>query len=120
MHAGIMTIGCAFVSAYGLAGYIGLLFTPLMSVLPFLMLGLGVDGIFILQAALNATNREDPMELRMGTTMLKGGVSVVIAALANFGGCMIGANTFLPAVSAFCIYAAIVIILNLILQVRVL
>jgi uncharacterized membrane protein YdfJ with MMPL/SSD domain len=116
--AGILNIGLAVVAAYGFAGYVGLLFTPLMSILPFIMLGVGVDGMFVLQAALDATDPEVSMEDRMAEAMRSGGVSVAVASLTNFGAFMIGSNTSLPALSAFSIYAALGLLFNLILQVR--
>ena len=116
--SGILNIGLAVVAAYGLAGYIGLLFTPLMSILPFIMLGVGVDGMFVLQAALDATDKDAPMELRMGETMRHGGLSVAVASITNFGAFMIGSNTSLPALSAFSVYAALGLLFDLLLQVR--
>lgn len=81
------------------------------------MLGVGVDGMFVLQSSMDATNREDSMEVRMGETMRAGGLSVAVASLTNFGAFMIGSNTSLPALSAFSIYAALGLLFNLFLQV---
>lgn len=118
MHAGVLNIGLAVVAAYGLAGYIGLLFTPLMSILPFIMLGVGVDGMFVLQAALDATDSNESMLTRMAETMRQGGVSVAVASVTNFGAFMIGSNTSLPALAAFSVYAALGLLFDLLLQVR--
>lgn len=115
--AGILNIGLAVLSSYGFASYIGLLFTPLMSILPFIMLGVGVDGMFVLQSALDATDPEESMPERMAVAMRTGGLSVAVASLTNFGAFMIGSNTSLPALSAFSIYAALGLLFNLFLQV---
>lgn len=122
MHdcTGIVNIGLAVLASYGFAAYLGLLFSPLMSILPFIMLGVGVDGMFVLQSALDATNPEDSMEARMGETMRDGGVSVTIASITNFFAFIIGSNTSLPALSAFSIYAALGLLFDLLLQVRAL
>lgn len=110
----MLALGCC----YGFAAYIGLIFSPLMSILPFIMLGVGVDGMFVLQNALDATDVNDPMELRMGQAMQHGGLSVTVASLTNFGAFMIGSNTSLPVLAAFSIYAALAILFDLLLQVR--
>ena len=89
-----------------------------MSILPFIMLGVGVDGMFVLQSALEATDRELSMVDRMQETMRTGGLSVAVASLTNFGAFMIGSNTSLPALSAFSVYAAMGLLFNLLLQVR--
>lgn len=118
MRAGIINVGLAVLSSYGLAAYLGLLFTPLMSILPFIMLGIGVDGMFVLTTALDGTDENLPLDVRMGQAMSEGGVSVFIASLTNFGAFMIGSNTSLPALSAFSIYAALGLLFNLLLQVQ--
>jgi Niemann-Pick C1 protein len=110
-------VGMAVAAAYGICSYLGLLFTPLMSVLPFVMLGIGVDGVFVLSTALDQTDPAQPMPDRMAEAMRVGGVSVAVASLTNFGAFVIGSNTSLPALSAFSIYAAMGLLFNLILQV---
>ena len=117
MRAGIINVGLAVLASYGVASYAGLLFTPLMSILPFIMLGIGVDGMFVLTTALDTTDEALSVEERMGQAMSEGGVSVFVASLTNFGAFMIGSNTSLPALSAFSIYAALGLLFNLIFQV---
>eukprot|EP00892_Ulva_mutabilis_P011134 jgi/Ulvmu1/8393/UM042_0100.1 len=114
---GLLNIGLAVLAAYGFGGYVGLLFTPLMSILPFIMIGIGVDGMFVLQGSLDHTDPSQSMEDRMGYTLRHAGTSVTVASLTNFGAFMIGSNTSLPGLSAFSIYAAIGLLFDLILQV---
>ena len=71
--AGLANIGLAIGSAYGFGSYIGLLFSPLMSVLPFIMIGIGVDGMFVLQSALDQTDVSAPIEERMAYTLSSAG-----------------------------------------------
>ena len=44
----ILTVGLAVLGSYGLAGALKIIYTPLSSSLPFLILGLGVDDAFII------------------------------------------------------------------------
>jgi Niemann-Pick C1 protein len=96
----------------------GLLFSPLMSVLPFVVAGIGVDAVFVLQSALDLQDRSLPLEERMGRTLQYAGVSVSTASLTNFFAFLIGSNTSLPALSAFSKYAAFAILFDLLLQVH--
>lgn len=114
---GIINIGLAVVASYGFGSYIGLLFSPLMSILPFIMIGIGVDGMFVLQAALDKTDVNAPMEDRMGYTLSHAGVSVTVASITNFAAFLIGSNTSLPALAAFSVYAAFGILFDLLLQI---
>lgn len=76
MRAGIINVGHAVLASYGVASYAGLLFTQLMSILPFIMLCIGVDGMFVLTTALDTTDEALPLEERIGQAMSEGGVSV--------------------------------------------
>jgi hypothetical protein len=105
-------------AAYGFGSYCGLIFSPLMNVLPFLLIGIGVDGMFILQASMDLTDPEDPMEERMGSTLAHAGASVLVASLTNFAAFCISSNTTLPALHAFSLYAGFSCLFDLILQVR--
>ncbi|XP_072050726.1 patched domain-containing protein 3-like [Amphiura filiformis] len=49
--AGILTVGLSIISAMGLASAFGQAYGPVHSVLPFLLLGIGVDDMFVLVAA---------------------------------------------------------------------
>ena len=52
----------------------------------------------------------------MAFALRHGGASVTVAAITNFAAFMIGANTTLPALSAFSIDAALAVLVGLILQ----
>lgn len=116
--AGLINISLAVAASYGFGAYVGLIFSPLMTILPFIMIGIGVDGMFVLQSALDLTDPADPMEERMGFTLAHAGVSVTVASLTNFAAFIIGSNTSLPALRAFSIYAAMGLLFDLLLQVR--
>jgi Niemann-Pick C1 protein len=46
--SGVISVGMAIAASYGFCSYIGLFFSPLMNVLPFLLLGIGVDDMFVI------------------------------------------------------------------------
>jgi predicted RND superfamily exporter protein len=46
--SGCVSVGLAIGGAYGIAGWTGVPQTPVTSVLPFLLLGIGVDDMFVL------------------------------------------------------------------------
>ena len=62
-HAGLLNIVFAYVACEGFAGYIGIFYSDLVLILPFIMLGVGVDGMFVLQGAMDATDPNDTMEV---------------------------------------------------------
>ena len=73
---GLVAIGLATGSAYGLCSMFGLFYSPLMNVLPFLLLGVGVDDMFVIVNAYDlVTTREGHLDLptRVGKTLSSAG-----------------------------------------------
>jgi Niemann-Pick C1 protein len=63
--AGIVAVGLAVMSAYGVCAGIGITFSPLMNVLPFLMLGIGVDDMFVIVNSFDRTPESAPISQRV-------------------------------------------------------
>ena len=68
--AGIVAVGLAVMSAYGVCAGIGITFSPLMNVLPFLMLGIGVDDMFVIVNSFDRTPESAPMGQRVAVVSL--------------------------------------------------
>ena len=97
--AGIIAIGLAVASSYGLCSMIGLFYSPLMNVLPFLLLGMGVDDMFVIVNAYDlVTAREPDVDLprRVGLTLASAGASITVTSLTDIFAFIIGSNR-LPA-----------------------
>ena len=58
--SGIVAIGLATGSAYGICSMFGLFYSPLMNVLPFLLLGVGVDDMFVVVNAYDLETHREP------------------------------------------------------------
>eukprot|EP01025_Chloroclados_australasicus_P010600 TRINITY_DN1437_c0_g1_i3.p1 TRINITY_DN1437_c0_g1~~TRINITY_DN1437_c0_g1_i3.p1 ORF type:complete len:950 (+),score=108.56 TRINITY_DN1437_c0_g1_i3:595-3444(+) len=114
--ASLASIGLAFICAQGLLGYAGLFTSALDSVLPFLLVGIGVDDTFVLVNAYDNTDPTKPVNLRIAEMYAAAGSSVTVTSLTNFFAFIIGSNTSLPALRNFSIFAAIGIIFIYFLQ----
>lgn len=53
---GIFVVGQAILSSYGVCYYMGFLYGPIHPILPFLLLGIGVDDMFIIMQSLETTS----------------------------------------------------------------
>ncbi len=54
--------------AYGLCSAIGLFFGPLHNVLPFLLLGIGIDDMFVIVQCLKTADEQREEDETLGTT----------------------------------------------------
>lgn len=107
---GLSCVGLAVGVSYGLCSAFGVPYGPVNSILPFLLLGLGIDDMFvIMQAWNNLTPQEQTKDLheRIGCALRHAGVSITVTSVTDFVAFAIGSTTVLPALRSFCLYAAI-------------
>jgi Niemann-Pick C1 protein len=89
-----------------------------MEVIPFLILAIGVDNMFIMANTIDTIN--DPnlsVPDRVGKMLGKVGASMTLASMSEFLAFMLGALTKMPAVQAFCVFAGVAVLANFILQI---
>ena len=98
---GVVSIGFAIASSYGLCSYFGLFYSPLMNVLPFLLLGIGVDDMFVLVNAYDNTNPYLSIAERLGNAMSTAGMSITVTSFTDIFAFLIGSTTSLPALRNF-------------------
>ena len=113
---GVVSIGLAIASSYGLCSYFGLFYSPLMNVLPFLLLGIGVDDMFVLVNAYDNTNPYLSIAERLGNAMSTAGMSITVTSFTDIFAFLIGSTTSLPALRNFCFYAALGIFFDYLYQ----
>jgi predicted RND superfamily exporter protein len=113
---GVVSIGLAIASSYGLCSYFGLFYSPLMNVLPFLLLGIGVDDMFVLVNAYDNTNPYLSIAERLGNAVSTAGMSITVTSFTDIFAFLIGSTTSLPALRNFCFYAALGIFFDYLYQ----
>ncbi|KAF6037774.1 PTCHD3 [Bugula neritina] len=116
---GVFGIGLAILVSYGLASALGQFYGPIHPILPFLLLGLGVDDMFVIIEAwnnLSTFEKQKPLPEKVAIAMKHAGVSITVTSVTDFVAFAIGASTALPALKSFCIYAALGILFLFIMQ----
>ncbi|CAE8654753.1 unnamed protein product [Polarella glacialis] len=113
----VLSIVLAGAAGYGLAMYCQFIYTPVMSVLPFVLLGIGVDDSFVIMNALDRVDKNLPIPERIAKAIAHAGASVMVTSLTDFVAFAISVSSGLPALSAFCMYAAFSIIVLFFLQI---
>ncbi|XP_053400172.1 patched domain-containing protein 3-like isoform X2 [Mercenaria mercenaria] len=104
--AGVLAAGLAIVAAFGLGSACGVEFVSIVGVVPFLIIGIGVDDMFMLMSGITNTNYDDCVETRIGQTMKTSGVSITITSLTDLLAFAAGASSIFLSVRNFCIYCA--------------
>lgn len=107
---GLLCVGLAYISAVSWCSVLGVSFGPVHVSLPFLLMGLGVDDMFVMNACwrnLNTAEKKKNHAVKIGLMLKHAGVSIVITSFTDIVALLIGAITILPSLRAFCIYAAV-------------
>lgn len=125
--AGVAGVIMGIVVSYGLCSLCGLFFGPMHNVLPFLLLGIGIDDMFVIvqcwdteehkakdlvvdgDDALTTGSGRPKRDLphRVGVAMTHAGTAISITSITDVIAFGIGASTVLPALQSFCIYASV-------------
>ncbi|XP_060639435.2 patched domain-containing protein 3-like [Anolis sagrei] len=101
---GVMSSGLAVLSSFGLLLFCGVPFVITAANSPFLILGIGIDDMFILVSCWQRTQVKQSIRERMADTYSEAAVSVTITTLTDVLAFYIGIATAFPSVQSFCIY----------------
>ncbi|KZC10954.1 PREDICTED: patched domain-containing protein 3-like [Dufourea novaeangliae] len=107
---GVFVVGQAILSSYGLCYYLRYSYGPLHSILPFLLLGIGVDNMFvIMQSLTNLPETDQALELpvRIAKAMQQSGMSVTVTSFTNVIAFAFGITTVMPCLRSFYAFATL-------------
>ncbi|XP_023448144.2 patched domain-containing protein 3 [Dasypus novemcinctus] len=101
---GVVSVALAVVSGFGLMLYVGVPFVIIVANSPFLILGIGVDDMFIMISAWQRTNLMDSIKQRLSSVYSQVAVSITITSVTNILAFYTGIMTSFRSVQYFCIY----------------
>jgi len=115
--AALVTVGLSVGAGFGVSSLAGLFFGPVHSLLPFILIGIGVDDAFVI---VNAFNRERSsvkrssednatLAARSARALGRAGASITVTSATDLVAFAISSMSALPALASFCGYAAICI-----------
>uniref|UniRef100_A0A1I7VKP0 SSD domain-containing protein n=1 Tax=Loa loa TaxID=7209 RepID=A0A1I7VKP0_LOALO len=113
----VLSPAMALVTSWGILWGIGLPFSNILTVVPFLVVTIGVDDAFLILAAWRHSNPASDLETRIGETLTHSGTSVTITSLSDVLCFMVGLFSNLPVVRLFCIYTSVAIMIDFIYQI---
>ncbi|ESP03417.1 hypothetical protein LOTGIDRAFT_199271 [Lottia gigantea] len=117
---GVLIVLLSVSSSLGFFSFVGEPATLIIiEVVPFLVLAVGVDNIFILVQTFQRDKRRagETIEEQVGRTIGKVGPSMLLTSLSESLAFFLGALTDMPAVKIFSLYAAMAVLFNFLLQI---
>lgn len=118
---GIVIVLMSVSASVGLFSACGIKVTLIIAeVIPFLVLAVGVDNIFLIVhefERVNISNPDDDIETRVAKALGRMGPSILLSASTETIAFALGAAVGMPAVKNFAIYAAGAVLINALLQV---
>ncbi|XP_059412939.1 patched domain-containing protein 3-like [Carassius carassius] len=103
---GVVSAGLAVLASFGLLLFCGVPFAMTVATAPFLILGVGVDDMFIMISCWQKTEVDKAVEVRLAETYKEAGVSITITTLTDVLAFYIGLLTPFRSVQSFCIYTS--------------
>jgi Niemann-Pick C1 protein len=112
--AALCLVGLSTIAGFGISSLCGLFFGPVHSLLPFILLGIGVDDAFVITNAINRERKnprkgeeDEHLIKRCAKGLSKSGTSITVTSATDLVAFAISSSSALPALASFCAYAAI-------------
>ncbi|CAI5439952.1 unnamed protein product [Caenorhabditis angaria] len=109
---GVSNAGMGIASAMGILTYLNIPYNDIIAVMPFLVVAVGTDNMFLMVASLKRTDRTHAYPHRIAECMSDAAVSILITASTDALSFAVGTITTIPAVQIFCIYTMCALLLT--------
>ncbi|KAK7497555.1 hypothetical protein BaRGS_00011195 [Batillaria attramentaria] len=109
--AGILAATLATLGSFGLLSLFGVKYVNILGALPFLVLGIGVDDMFLLMSAWSETIHKTQLTVpaRVGQTFAGAGIGITITSVTDFVAFLVGTGSVFGSVTNFCLYAGVAV-----------
>lgn len=104
---GIGTLILGIGSAFGFVILMGNPYIGFAGVLPFLVLGVGIDNIFIITDCFDRQDPKLPVPERIATSLSRVGASITMTTVTDLVAFGVSTITDFPAIKYFCLYVAL-------------
>ncbi|XP_028397226.1 patched domain-containing protein 3-like [Dendronephthya gigantea] len=106
----LLSIYLGVTSSLGFLMLVGVPFISMVGVLPFLVVSIGIDDVFIILHELNEMIRQDiPANHILSGTMARSGPTITMTTLTDLVAFAVSCRSIFPSIRIFCTYAALAI-----------
>lgn len=109
---GLLCVSLSFVSSFGIGSLFGLAFSSVHSSLPFLLMGLNVDDIFVMMThwrKIQCLEYDQTLPERIGLMLKHAGIPITITSFTDITAFLVGATTVVPTLRTFCLFAVMAV-----------
>ncbi|TRY56091.1 hypothetical protein DNTS_007815 [Danionella cerebrum] len=107
---GVFSTAQAVLSSFGMLLLLNVPFVITVASSPFLILGIGIDDMFIMISSWQRTNTQDPVPKRMADTYREAAISITITTLTDVLAFYLSFSNPFGSVQSFCLYAGTAIL----------
>lgn len=104
------TVVAALIMGFGIGSALGYSMNAIVLLIPFILLGVGVDDDIIIIETIDRTDLPDndpnKEDIKLGHAMQHAGLSITLTSLSSVVAFGIGSIIDMPGINAFCIFAA--------------
>ena len=107
-------LGCivlSITSGYGLAFAFGRRASLAHNVLPFMLIGIGVDDMFVIVSCVDQTPQHLSADKRCKIGLMHAGPSITITSVTDAIAFFLGSLTSLPALKSFCFFSGLCVLM---------
>ena len=105
--SGIMCVAFGIVSGFGISMLAQIPFVSIAGILPFLIIGVGIDDMFIIVDELDRTHPDQTIPKRLSTVMRTVGPAITMTTMTDLLAFAVGTSSKFPSIIYFCTYAAL-------------
>uniref|UniRef100_A0A7E4VBG7 SSD domain-containing protein n=1 Tax=Panagrellus redivivus TaxID=6233 RepID=A0A7E4VBG7_PANRE len=114
---GVICPTLSLAASFGFLFWTGFEFLPIVTVVPFLVIAIGVDDVFIFLHAWSLTDKSLTTQERVAAMLAEAGPSITITSLTNLLSFGIGILTPTPAIRVFCIFTTTAVVFDYLYQI---
>eukprot|EP01084_Bolivina_argentea_P008427 15780_1 len=115
----VLVLICSLIMGFGISMFLGTQFNAICALVPYILLGVGVDDMIILVDTFDATPMEDDKTnsyKRLCKSLSLSGVSISLTSFCSSMAFFVGSATDIPSISSFCVFAGWCFLANYMLQ----
>ena len=114
---GVLSTGLGILAGIGFTSAMGFPFIGLIGIVPFLVLSIGIDDMFIICDEFDRQSKDNIPSNRVAFALSKVGATITMTTVTDMVAFFVSATSAFPALRYFCVFTAVCISIEFLLQI---